>query len=284
MKTAVQKPEAAMETVSHKPETTAIPHTAPPPQKSPIEGGQGVSCSKSHTRTFKKIASEIKSVTMSVFQKSATGAVDMWQAILFDIENNTDFDSTESYCRCKEVVHRENCLDISARDSINAFDLQPFSEYSDKLGINFDGTENMQLIMAVDEWLGTTYRWGGCSKYGIDCSCFVKSVYKDVYDIELSRSSYQIFYNDLMPVNKEELQEGDLLFFKIKKNRISHVGIYLKNNKFAHASQYRGVVIDDLNKRYYRKRFFSGGRPEGKLSANASERPFPNLYSSLSSQ
>jgi hypothetical protein len=139
-----------------------------------------------------------------------------------------------------------------------------YSMYTDKLGINFEGTENLQLLATIDEWLGTRYRLGGCSRDGIDCSCFIGLIYKDVYGIELSRSSANI-YDDLIPVKKEDLQEGDILFFKTRKNRISHVGIYLKQNKFVHVSRQRGVVIDDLTKSgYYRTRFFSGGRAAEK--------------------
>ena len=62
------------------------------------------------------------------------------------------------------------------------------------------------------------------------------------------------------PIEKNELIEGDILFFKIKKGQISHVGVYLGNNKFAHASVQSGVIISDLNEDYYKKYFFKGGR------------------------
>jgi lipoprotein Spr len=53
---------------------------------------------------------------------------------------------------------------------------------------------------------------------------------------------------------------GDLVFFKIKKNRISHVGVYLGNNKFAHSAVKGGVRIDSLDTPYYKKTFYKGGR------------------------
>lgn len=212
---------------------------------------------------------------------------DGWNQISTKYESGTD---TDDNCECQDLTEKVNSMtdedtsesssddrsdlkfDLNVIGLVSNFekvppDLQFYSKYSKKLGINFEGSENKQLIMAVDEWLGTRYRWGGCSKYGTDCSCLVKTIYKDVYGIELSRSSASIFYNDLKPVKKEDLQEGDLLFFKIRRNRISHVGLYLKDNKFAHASLHRGVVIDDLTKKYYRKRFFSGGRPAGKVKS-----------------
>ena len=62
------------------------------------------------------------------------------------------------------------------------------------------------------------------------------------------------------PVNKEDLKEGDLVFFKIKSKAISHVGVYLGNNKFAHASSSRGVMISNLNEAYWKRYYYKGGR------------------------
>jgi lipoprotein Spr len=62
------------------------------------------------------------------------------------------------------------------------------------------------------------------------------------------------------PLNKEELKEGDLVFFKINSRAISHVGVYLGDNKFAHASSSRGVMISNLNEPYWRRYYYKGGR------------------------
>jgi cell wall-associated NlpC family hydrolase len=139
--------------------------------------------------------------------------------------------------------------------------------YSRKLGLKLDGTENQQLLGAISKWFGSPYRMGGCSKGGVDCSCFVKSVYEDVYGIELTRTSRSM-YSNATKVRKGELQEGDLIYFKIRGRRISHVGIYLGDNKFVHSSRSYGVVIDDLDKPYYKKRFVSGGRVGENVSYN----------------
>lgn len=148
----------------------------------------------------------------------------------------------------------------SEDDVVNPDDEKFYSKYSKKWGIYFKGTENKELIAKVAEWIGTPHRMGGCSKYGVDCSCFVKNVYKEVYGINLNRSSSSIYYNDLVPVKKEDLKEGDIVCFKIRGRRISHIGIYLKNNKFAHSSRSKGVTISDLNQQYFKRRYFSGGR------------------------
>jgi lipoprotein Spr len=64
----------------------------------------------------------------------------------------------------------------------------------------------------------------------------------------------------LQPVPRQALQEGDMVFFKIKRNRISHIGLYLGSHKFLHATTRAGVIISDLDEPYYRKRYFGAGR------------------------
>lgn len=82
---------------------------------------------------------------------------------------------------------------------------------------------------------------------------------QDSYHILLTGSARDI-YKKVDPIKKGELREGDLVFFKIKKGRISHVGIYLGQNKFAHASTQLGVTISDLTEPYYQKYFYQAGR------------------------
>jgi lipoprotein Spr len=115
------------------------------------------------------------------------------------------------------------------------------------------------LYYQVYDWLGTRYRYSGNSKKGIDCSGFVSEMYRKTYCIDLNGSSGSI-YSQVKPVDKCELKEGDILFFKIRKNQISHVGVYLGNNKFAHASVHSGVIVSDLDEQYYKKYFYKGGR------------------------
>ncbi len=128
-----------------------------------------------------------------------------------------------------------------------AYNLQPDSAYSP------------YLYYQVYDWLGSRYKYSGKTKKGIDCSGFVSQIYRTAYCINLSGSSKELWPN-VQPVEKTELKEGDILFFKIKKGQISHVGIYLNNNKFAHASVQSGVIISDLDEEYYKKHFYKGGR------------------------
>ena len=115
------------------------------------------------------------------------------------------------------------------------------------------------LYYQVYDWVGTRYKYSGKNKKGIDCSGFVSEMYKNTYCIDLNGSSGSI-YTQVKPVGKDDLQEGDILFFKIKRNQISHVGVYLGNNKFAHASVHSGVIVSDLDEQYYKRYFYKGGR------------------------
>jgi lipoprotein Spr len=126
-------------------------------------------------------------------------------------------------------------------------------------GLNPDSAVTPQLFLTVYDWLGTKYQYGGSCKSGTDCSGFVGQMYLDVYCKALSGGSKELF-TQVDTVSKANLKEGDILFFKIKKGQISHVAIYLGNNKFAHASVHGGVMVDDLDEEYYKKYFYYGGR------------------------
>lgn len=122
-----------------------------------------------------------------------------------------------------------------------------------------DSACSPHLYYSVYDWIGTHYKYSGSTKKGIDCSGFVSQMYKNAYCITLMGGSRDI-WETVKPIERADLQEGDILFFKIKKNQISHVGVYLGNNKFAHASVHSGVTISDLNEEYYKKYFYKGGR------------------------
>jgi len=132
--------------------------------------------------------------------------------------------------------------------------------YSKKLGIQLEGNENPLLIKTIAEWIGVPHKMGGCDKSGTDCSCLTRNLFTTVYNKSLDRSSSAQFENNCKTISKKELKEGDLVFFKISGGKISHVGLYIKDQKFVHASTKKGVIISDLNEAYYLKYFFSAGR------------------------
>jgi lipoprotein Spr len=142
------------------------------------------------------------------------------------------------------------------------------------MGVALSATSNMKLFHFVYDWIGTPYRFGGSSRKGIDCSAFTKQLYSEVFNLDIERSSRDIF-STVSPVSKDELKEGDLVFFKIHSRRISHVGIYLGNNRFAHASS-KGVAISSLDDAYYSRYFYRGGRLLGSAKEQLSDLPSGN--------
>ena len=131
-----------------------------------------------------------------------------------------------------------------------------------RLDIKLGRNDNKKLYKELKRWLGTPYAHArqDCGE-GTDCSGMVMVVYQEVYGIKLNRNSAKILEQNCRPINLNELREGDLVFFfTSSEERISHVGIYLKDNKFVHASSSRGVVVDDLRQNYYATHFHSAGR------------------------
>ncbi len=128
-----------------------------------------------------------------------------------------------------------------------------------KMGVTVTAKDNAKLYKEIEKWYGTPYKYGGCSMSGIDCSCFVKTIYQSVYGINLSRGAAYIL-NDVSAISRGQLREGDVIFFANNKKSISHVGIYLKDDMFAHASSSKGVTISRLSEKYWDSRYFSAGR------------------------
>ena len=134
--------------------------------------------------------------------------------------------------------------------------------YSQVFGIDVTKIINLSLYSSIEKWIGTPYRYAGKTINGIDCSSFVNKIYESAYCLFLPGNSAEM-YKNVKHLPKDELVEGDLVFFKINLNKsISHVGVYLGNNKFAHASRSQGVIISDLTSPYYMKHFVKGGRVE----------------------
>lgn len=149
--------------------------------------------------------------------------------------------------------------DSIATSYASTIDTASVVQYYKSWGLDLDPTTNLALYNEVYKWMGTPYCYGGDTRKGLDCSGFSNKIYTSVYDRELKGGSRDI-YKEVKPIRSRNLQEGDLLFFKIRKGQISHVGIYLKDGKFAHASKSNGVIISDLSEDYYKRHFFKAGR------------------------
>ena len=137
-----------------------------------------------------------------------------------------------------------------------------YDKAAQRLGIATSYTENETLLETVVSWLGTPYRYGSNSKSGTDCSGFVTRVFKEVYGLTLQRSSRSMF-GSVKRVDKDDMQTGDLVFFRRGPGQpIYHVGIYLKDGKFAHAACNGGVMVSSLHQAYYSRNFYAAGRVE----------------------
>ena len=105
-----------------------------------------------------------------------------------------------------------------------------------------------------NEWHLTPYKFGGFGPNGIDCSAFVQRAYKDLFHIALPRTTRELaHYGKKMP--RSQIRTSDLVFFKTGYNT-RHVGIYLKNGDFMHASSKYGIIISNMNDPYWHKHYW----------------------------
>ncbi len=145
----------------------------------------------------------------------------------------------------------QNIAEIDKDDPSNA----------ELLGKWHNSEERKLFIKVATAFLGAPYRLGGVSLRGLDCSAFVKKIYQ-LFDISLPRTAREQARVGVK-VAKDDLIEGDLVFFNTRRS-FGHVGIYIGNNEFVHASSVkRGVRIDSLNQPYYNKRFVKAVRLKG---------------------
>lgn len=149
---------------------------------------------------------------------------------------------------------------IPTKSKIEVESVSPLQiKYAILLDTYIENISNTSLFNKIDEWWGTSYCMGGTTKSCIDCSAFTGTIIREIYRINLPRTASEQ-YDASNKVDKSDLKEGDLVFFKTKKGYINHVGVYLTNNKFVHASTSSGVMISDLNENYWQGKFAGGGR------------------------
>ncbi len=134
-------------------------------------------------------------------------------------------------------------------------------KYAILLDVPGEEITDFRLVEFIDSWYGTRYRYGGNDKSGVDCSAFSKEFISFLFSFAIPRTSAEQ-YKQSRRIKKTELQEGDLVFFytRGRRNGVSHVGVYLRNNKFVHASTSSGVTINDLDDEYYARNYAGAGR------------------------
>jgi cell wall-associated NlpC family hydrolase len=143
---------------------------------------------------------------------------------------------------------------------------------SDRLVDTVSG-KSEELINRAMEVIGVRYRWDSeLPQSGLDGSSFVGYVFKDKLGFLLPRKSTQMSRVG-KPINRDELQPGDLVFFNTMRLTFSHVGIYVGDNKFIHSpSKGTAVRVDDLSSLYWDKRFDGARRLDGSDNLSDAER------------
>jgi cell wall-associated NlpC family hydrolase len=115
-----------------------------------------------------------------------------------------------------------------------------------------------RLRATVHQWRGTPHRMGGTDRSGVDCSGFVQQVYNDVFGIRLPRTTAGQVHHGVN-IATSRLRPGDLVFF-LPTRTLRHVGIYLGDGQFAHASKTKGVMISRIDEPYWRKAYWTARR------------------------
>ncbi|MCE8019519.1 glycoside hydrolase [Halomonas sp. MCCC 1A11036] len=114
------------------------------------------------------------------------------------------------------------------------------------------------LLAQHERWAGTPYRIGGTGRNGIDCSALVQNVFSETFRLQLPRSTSEQVREGTQ-VSRDELQVGDLVFFR-PPGRYDHVGIYVGDGYFLHASTSQGVMLSELDSNYWRRYYWQARR------------------------
>lgn len=119
--------------------------------------------------------------------------------------------------------------------------------------------DEAKMNRVIANYMSVPYRSGGTGQHGLDCSGFTYVAYRDYDGTRLPLTVRTLFRLENR-VEYNDMAYGDLVFFKIDKRKVSHVGVYLGEGKFVHASRSRGVVIDDLTDQYWADRYAGARR------------------------
>lgn len=167
----------------------------------------------------------------------------------------------------KVIKNEQEAVSYTPEELAEEQSQQTFTIYNITGTIQKMNKRSKDLYAMIDSWYGTPYKLGGTTRKAIDCSAFMQKLYSGIYKHQLPRTAKEQFAHAKYIAGKQDLREGDLVFFKIRSKNISHVGIYLADGKFAHASSSKGVIISSLDSKYWTKYYVGGGRVESAIYA-----------------
>lgn len=160
------------------------------------------------------------------------------------------------YAQTKLVQNREGIPYTRDGDITN--------KYAKLLAVPVDSINNHKLYALIEWFSSTPYKFGGNDVNGVDCSGFTYAIEKQVYSVEIPRSTIQQA-NFVSTKNVSQLEEGDLIFLKVGGSKINHVGVYLQNGYFVHATSNMGLVVDNLTDPYIQQCFMACGAVPGAI-------------------
>ena len=114
------------------------------------------------------------------------------------------------------------------------------------------------LRRTAERWEGVPHEWGGTSRRGVDCSGLVQNLYRDVFGMQVPRTTAAQAETGRR-VRRDDLRPGDLVFFRLGRKK-RHVGVYLSDGEFAHASASSGVTVSPLDRAYWNERWWQARR------------------------
>ncbi|UUE38058.1 bifunctional murein DD-endopeptidase/murein LD-carboxypeptidase [Pectobacterium aroidearum] len=161
-----------------------------------------------------------------------------------------------SACGSNSAYNHKAQTDMHAVNDKDGLLLQASQDEFEALVRNVD--IKSKLLNQYASWKGVRYRLGGDSRRGIDCSAFVQRTFREQFGMDLPRSTYE--QQEIgQKIQRNKLRVGDLVLFRAGSTG-RHVGIYLGNDQFVHASTSSGVIISKMTEDYWNKRYQEGRR------------------------
>lgn len=199
-------------------------------------------------------SSQTASDTHSTTVKKETKFLDQIDVPVESIKSKKEEGTVPAGTKKESPITRERTYRKDDAEDLSSLQVK----YAVLLNTPAEEVRNTKMFEFIDDWYGTPYRLGGTTKKGVDCSAFSQFLFAAVYGFNIPRTAREQ-YDLTTRISRTQLKEGDLIFFNTHGG-ISHVGVYLQNNKFVHASTSGGVMISDIFEEYWSGKFVGVGR------------------------